>query len=96
MNAIIEFKNVNQVYQFGNHILKTMDNVNFTVNEDELLVILGLSGAGKSTLPNLFGGIDSVTSGQIETIVINENPKNGADLEWWVYACKKDDTGNIE
>lgn len=29
----------------------------FTVDEEELVVILELSGAGKSTLPNLLGGV---------------------------------------
>ena len=67
---IIEFKNVYKEYKSGNHILKAMDNVNFTIDEGEFVVILGPSGAGKSTLLNLLGGLDTVTSGQI---VVNNN-----------------------
>ena len=63
MSTIIEFKNVNKEYKSGNHILKAMNNVNFTIDEGEFVVILGPSGAGKSTLLNLLGGLDSVTSG---------------------------------
>ena len=63
MSTIIEFKNVNQKYTSGNHILKAMDDVNFTIGECEFVVILWPSGAGKSTLLNLLGGLDSVTSG---------------------------------
>ena len=70
MNTIIEFKNVNKEYKSGNNILKAMDDVNFTVDEGEFVVILGPSGAGKSTLLNLLGGLDNVTSGQI---IVNGN-----------------------
>ena len=70
MNTIIEFKHVDKEYQSGDHILKAMDDVNFTIDEGEFVVILGSSGAGKSTLLNLLGGLDSVTSGQI---IVNGN-----------------------
>ncbi len=70
MSTIIEFKNVNKEYKSGDHILKAMDNVNFTIDEGEFVVILGPSGAGKSTLLTLLGGLDSVTSGQI---IVNDN-----------------------
>ena len=40
MSTIIEFKNVNQKYTSGNHILKAMDDVNFTIGECEFVVIL--------------------------------------------------------
>ena len=70
MSTIIEFKNVIKEYKSGDHILKAMDNVNFSIDEGEFVVILGPSGAGKSTLLNLLGGLDSVTSGQI---IVNGN-----------------------
>ncbi len=70
MSTIIEFKNVYKEYKSGDHILKAMDDVNFTIEEGEFVVILGPSGAGKSTLLNLLGGLDSVTSGQI---IVNSN-----------------------
>lgn len=65
VNTIIEFKNVNKIYKSGETTLKAMDNVNFTIEEGEFVVILGPSGAGKSTLLNLLGGLDSVTCGEI-------------------------------
>ena len=71
MSTIIEFKNVDKIYKSGDHILKAMDNVNFTIDEGEFVVILGPSGAGKSTLLNLLGGLDTVTSGHI---VVNGEP----------------------
>jgi putative ABC transport system ATP-binding protein len=70
MSTIIEFKNVNKEYKSGDHILKAMDDVNFTIDEGEFVVILGPSGAGKSTLLNLLGGLDMLTSGEI---IVNDN-----------------------
>ena len=70
MSTIIEFKDVNKEYKSGDHILKAMDNVNFSIDEGEFVVILGPSGAGKSTLLNLLGGLDTVTSGEI---IVNGN-----------------------
>lgn len=62
---IVEFKDVTRVYINGDHKQKALDNVNFTLDEGKLVVILGPSGAGKSTLLNLLGGLDSPTSGRI-------------------------------
>lgn len=86
MSAIIEFKNVNKEYKSGDHILKAMDDVNFTIDEGEFVVILGPSGAGKSTLLNLLGGLDSVTSGQI--IVNGQNVENFNDNQLTEYRAK--------
>lgn len=86
MSSIIEFKNVTKEYKSGNHILKAIDNVNFTIDEKEFVIILGPSGAGKSTLLNLLGGLDSVTSGQI--IVNNQNVENFNDNQLTEYRAK--------
>ena len=86
MSTIIEFKNVNKEYQSGDHILKAMDDVNFTIDEGEFVVILGPSGAGKSTLLNLLGGLDSVTSGQI--IVNNNHIESFDDNQLTEYRAK--------
>lgn len=86
MSTIIEFKNVNKEYKSGDHILKAMDNVNFTIDEGEFVVILGPSGAGKSTLLNLLGGLDSATSGQI--IVNNQNVETLNDNQLTEYRAK--------
>lgn len=66
--SIVEFKNVTRVYTSGDHVLKALDGVNFSLEEGKFVVILGPSGAGKSTLLNMLGGLDSPTSG---TITVN-------------------------
>ena len=65
MNTLIEFKNVFKEYKTGNQILKAADNLNFTIDKGELVVIIGPSGSGKSTLLNLLGGLDKATRGEI-------------------------------
>lgn len=72
--SIVEFKNVTRIYKTGDYELKALDNVSFTLDEGEFVVILGPSGAGKSTLLNMLGGLDSPTDG---TITVNGRDISG-------------------
>ena len=62
---IVQFENVSRIYQSGDHRLRALDQVSFTLEEGKFVVILGPSGAGKSTLLNLLGGLDSPSEGKI-------------------------------
>lgn len=62
---IAKFENVSRTYKAGDHELKALDGVTFSLDEGKFVVILGPSGAGKSTLLNLLGGLDRPTSGRI-------------------------------
>lgn len=42
-----------------------LENINFTINEEEIVVLVGPSGCGKSTLLNIVGGLLSPTKGQV-------------------------------
>ena len=64
--AFIEFKNVCKTYQMGEVEIKALDNINFTIDKGEFVVILGASGAGKTTILNLLGGMDTISAGTIE------------------------------
>ena len=63
--AFIEFDGVNKDYRVGDVVIKAVENCSFSIDEGELVVILGPSGAGKTTVLNLLGGMDSPSGGSI-------------------------------
>ncbi len=65
MEPLIRLENVCKTYGSGKAKVQALEDVSFTVNEGEFVVLLGSSGAGKTTLLNLLGGMDTVTSGKI-------------------------------
>ncbi|MET8453850.1 ABC transporter ATP-binding protein [Streptomyces sp. NPDC005209] len=52
------------VRQFGNRVV--LDNLDLTVADEELVVLLGPSGCGKSTLLRLLAGLDRPDGGRVE------------------------------
>ena len=63
--AFIEVANLTKKYESGNTVIVANKNINFTVDQGKLVIILGSSGAGKSTLLNILGGMDTTTSGKV-------------------------------
>ena len=61
MDKIIEFQNVNKVYPNGNEAVKDM---NFSINEGELIVFIGTSGSGKTTALKMINRLEDATSGK--------------------------------
>lgn len=64
--SYIEFKDVTKKYQMGEIEIIALNKIDFKINKGELVCILGPSGAGKTTCLNILGGMDDVTSGEIE------------------------------
>lgn len=62
---LLETKNLCKEYGQEEGKSIALDNVNLSIYNGELLVILGSSGSGKSTLLNMIGGMDYPTSGEI-------------------------------
>ena len=67
----IEFKDINFSYETGNQILT---NINFSINKNETVAIVGKSGSGKSTIANLIPRFYNHSSGEIliDNIPISE------------------------
>jgi putative ABC transport system ATP-binding protein len=62
----------------GDTIVRALDGVDLSVEEGELLCLMGPSGSGKSTLLNQLGGLDSPDEGSIvvdgqEITMLDEN-----------------------
>lgn len=63
--GFIEFNNVSKIYQMGEVEIKAIDDVSFSVDKGEFVVVLGASGAGKTTILNILGGMDTSSIGSI-------------------------------
>jgi len=64
--AKIEIKNVSKDFENNNGtILHAVRNVSLTVNDGEVVVIIGPSGSGKSTLLRIVNGLETAQSGSI-------------------------------
>ena len=64
--AILEVKDLCKTYITNKRQNNVLRNVNFTVDEGEMIAIMGPSGSGKSTLLYTVSGMDSMTSGDVE------------------------------
>lgn len=57
-------EHLSKIYNPGlQNEVRALDDVSFSLEEGELVVILGPSGAGKTTLLNILGGMDVASSG---------------------------------
>jgi putative ABC transport system ATP-binding protein len=65
MSSFVELKNVRKSYDMGEVVIRAVDDVSFSIDKGEFVIVLGASGAGKSTILNLLGGMDGVTDGSI-------------------------------
>lgn len=89
--AYIEFKNISKTYQMGEVEIKALNKATFSIDEGELVVILGPSGAGKTTALNILGGMDSATSGTLK--IAGQDITNLKDKELIKY--RRNDIGFV-
>lgn len=87
MKTLIKVNSVSKEYKMGTQTVKAANNLDFTIDQGELVVILGPSGSGKSTLLNLLGGLDKPTSGEI--IIDDENITAFSDKELTRYRARE-------
>ena len=60
---MIEIKGLNKSYPTGQSFLHVLKGINLSIEEGELVAIMGSSGSGKSTLLNIIGMLDNYDSG---------------------------------
>lgn len=63
--SLVRVRDLTKTYVEGGRERPVLRGVNFSIQEGELVVLLGRSGSGKSTLLNLISGIDVPTSGEV-------------------------------
>ena len=74
MSEFIEVNNVKKTYRMGEVEIKALDNISFSIDKGEFVVVVGPSGAGKSTILNILGGMDTPTQGEL---VVDKNNISG-------------------
>lgn len=55
---MITLKNINKYYRQGDHRFHVLHDINISIEQGELVAIIGESGSGKSTLINIIGFLD--------------------------------------
>ena len=65
MKKILEVTDLCKTYVINKRQNNVLRNVSFSVNEGEMIAIMGPSGSGKSTLLYTVSGMDNMTSGTV-------------------------------
>ncbi len=81
--SMIELKNIRKSFFMGESEIKAIDNIDFKVEKEEFVAIIGPSGSGKSTLMNILGLLDTPDSGDYkldDSLISNLTDSNLAKM----------------
>ncbi|AXX92521.1 ABC transporter ATP-binding protein [Malaciobacter molluscorum LMG 25693] len=85
---MIEVKNLYKIYnQHKKNEFIALNNINFLINKEEIVLLKGVSGSGKSTLLSIISSLQKPTSGDI--IVDKEHVAKLPDLHASNFRNKK-------
>ena len=63
---LIHMRGIQKYFEMGRETIRAVDGVDFDVEENEFIALMGASGSGKTTLMNIVGCLDSPTAGYYE------------------------------
>ena len=65
LSSVLEINNLRKIYGDGENKVIALENVSFSINQGEVVLIVGSSGSRKSTLLNMIGLLGSTTNGKV-------------------------------
>jgi len=93
MSTVLEVRKIRKrYYKTQDNYVDALKEVNFHLEEGELIIIMGSSGSGKSTLLQILGGLDAPTSGDI---FINGQQMNNFNQEPFITEYRRENIGFV-
>ena len=77
---MIKIYNITKTYNKGTTKVEALKGVSFSIENGEMVALMGASGSGKSTLLSLIGGLDKCDSGSISIDEENISALNAQKL----------------
>lgn len=65
LSVAYRIEGITKIYRTGEVAVHALRGVDLTIDDGELIVLLGPSGSGKSTFLNILGGLDIPTEGHV-------------------------------
>ena len=92
MSRVLEVNNLTKIFGDGDTEVKALDDVSFSIEQGQVVLIVGGSGSGKSTLLNMIGLLDRPTSGNVFIDGINTTTLNDDQISsfrnkklWFIF-----------
>ncbi|MBQ7446206.1 MAG: ABC transporter ATP-binding protein [Clostridia bacterium] len=78
--TVLNVKDLHKTFVLKDMSVKALDGVSFSVEEGDMVAVIGASGSGKTTLLNIIGLLDRQDSGELElfgeTVDFSKDSKN--------------------
>lgn len=91
MNDYVVARELVKVYRVGNVEVQALRGLSMSVEEGEMVAIVGASGSGKTTLLNILGGITRATAGS--TVIAGRDVTNASPNE--LGLLRRDVVGHV-
>ena len=64
-SKVLRTLGLRKIFTSGSQQIAPLDGIDFSVEQGEMISVMGASGAGKSTFLHILGGLDTPTSGEV-------------------------------